>query len=149
MRSTCGPNAPRPAVATVRKPAPAFTAEAVVNGEFKTVSLSDYAGTRLCVDEAAGGLRHAWACRPSPHMPLYLFVVRSLHGVLEAASPNLPSLLLCCCPCLSGKYVVLFFYPLDFTFVCPTEICQFSTCLLPSTATSWPTFFSPPQLSVS
>ncbi len=23
---------------------------------------------------------------------------------------------------LSGKYVVLFFYPLDFTFVCPTEI---------------------------
>ena len=25
-----------------------------------------------------------------------------------------------------GKYVVLFFYPLDFTFVCPTEICQFS-----------------------
>ena len=25
-----------------------------------------------------------------------------------------------------GKYVVLFFYPLDFTFVCPTEIIQFS-----------------------
>jgi len=25
-----------------------------------------------------------------------------------------------------GKYVVLFFYPLDFTFVCPTEICSFS-----------------------
>merc|ERR1719389_416608 len=25
-----------------------------------------------------------------------------------------------------GKYVVLFFYPLDFTFVCPTEIVQFS-----------------------
>ena len=25
-----------------------------------------------------------------------------------------------------GKYVVLFFYPLDFTFVCPTEILQFS-----------------------
>lgn len=24
-----------------------------------------------------------------------------------------------------GKYVVLFFYPLDFTFVCPTEITQF------------------------
>jgi alkyl hydroperoxide reductase subunit AhpC len=27
---------------------------------------------------------------------------------------------------LEGKYVVLFFYPLDFTFVCPTEICNFS-----------------------
>lgn len=26
----------------------------------------------------------------------------------------------------AGKYVVLFFYPLDFTFVCPTEIVQFS-----------------------
>lgn len=25
-----------------------------------------------------------------------------------------------------GKYVVLFFYPLDFTFVCPTEITDFS-----------------------
>jgi peroxiredoxin (alkyl hydroperoxide reductase subunit C) len=25
-----------------------------------------------------------------------------------------------------GKYVVLFFYPLDFTFVCPTEIMEFS-----------------------
>ena len=24
-----------------------------------------------------------------------------------------------------GKYVVLFFYPLDFTFVCPTEIIAF------------------------
>ncbi|MFC2173156.1 peroxiredoxin [Acidobacteriota bacterium] len=26
---------------------------------------------------------------------------------------------------LKGKYVVLFFYPLDFTFVCPTEILAF------------------------
>lgn len=28
-----------------------------------------------------------------------------------------------------GKYVVLFFYPLDFTFVCPTEITQFRDSL--------------------
>ncbi|PVU93788.1 hypothetical protein BB561_003045 [Smittium simulii] len=48
--------------------APQFTATAVVNGQFKQVSLSDYA----------------------------------------------------------GKYVVLFFYPFDFTFVCPTEIIAFS-----------------------
>jgi peroxiredoxin (alkyl hydroperoxide reductase subunit C) len=27
---------------------------------------------------------------------------------------------------LKGKYVVLFFYPLDFTFVCPTEIIAFN-----------------------
>lgn len=25
-----------------------------------------------------------------------------------------------------GKWVILFFYPLDFTFVCPTEICNYS-----------------------
>ena len=25
-----------------------------------------------------------------------------------------------------GKYVLLFFYPADFTFVCPTEIIEFS-----------------------
>ncbi|XP_025109048.1 peroxiredoxin-like isoform X1 [Pomacea canaliculata] len=50
------------------KPAPDFTTKAVVNGEFKDVSLTQY----------------------------------------------------------KGKYVVLFFYPLDFTFVCPTEIIAFS-----------------------
>ena len=27
---------------------------------------------------------------------------------------------------LRGKYIVLFFYPLDFTFVCPTEIIAFN-----------------------
>ena len=47
--------------------APEFTADAVVNGQFETVSLKDY----------------------------------------------------------KGKYVVLFFYPLDFTFVCPTELHAF------------------------
>ena len=26
----------------------------------------------------------------------------------------------------AGKYLVLLFYPLDFTFVCPTEIIAFS-----------------------
>ena len=54
--------------AQVQQPAPAFTATAVINEEFKSISLSDY----------------------------------------------------------QGKYVVLFFYPLDFTFVCPTEIIAFS-----------------------
>lgn len=54
--------------ARITKPAPDFTAKAVVNGEFKDVKLSDY----------------------------------------------------------RGKYVILFFYPLDFTFVCPTEIIAFS-----------------------
>ncbi len=48
--------------------APGFSAQAVDNGQFKTVSLEDY----------------------------------------------------------KGKWLVLFFYPLDFTFVCPTEILAFS-----------------------
>lgn len=52
----------------VQQQAPDFTADAVVNGDFKQVSLSDY----------------------------------------------------------RGKWVVLFFYPLDFTFVCPTEITAFN-----------------------
>ena len=54
--------------AQVQKEAPDFTAQAVINEEFKEVKLSSY----------------------------------------------------------RGKYVVLFFYPLDFTFVCPTEIIAFS-----------------------
>jgi peroxiredoxin (alkyl hydroperoxide reductase subunit C) len=52
----------------VGQQAPEFSATAVENQEFKTVSLSDF----------------------------------------------------------RGQYVVLFFYPLDFTFVCPTEITSFS-----------------------
>eukprot|EP01138_Halocafeteria_seosinensis_P006247 gb/GECG01006388.1/.p1 GENE.gb/GECG01006388.1/~~gb/GECG01006388.1/.p1 ORF type:complete len:280 (+),score=47.61 gb/GECG01006388.1/:1-840(+) len=55
-------------IAKVKQPAPTFEADALVNGEFKKVKLSEY----------------------------------------------------------KGKYVVLFFYPLDFTFVCPTEIISFS-----------------------
>ena len=55
-------------VPKLQQPAPAFSGVAVVNGEFKNISLADY----------------------------------------------------------KGKYVVLFFYPLDFTFVCPTEIIAFS-----------------------
>ncbi|OJT07227.1 Peroxiredoxin 1 [Trametes pubescens] len=58
-------------VATVQKPAPAFTATAVVDSQFKDISLSDFL----------------------------------------------------------GQWVVLFFYPLDFTFVCPTEILAFNDAL--------------------
>lgn len=28
-----------------------------------------------------------------------------------------------------GKYVVLFWYPMDFTFVCPTEIIEFNNAI--------------------
>ena len=30
---------------------------------------------------------------------------------------------------LRGKYVVLFFYPMDFTFVCPTELVAFDNSI--------------------
>ena len=56
-------------IARVKQPAPDFNAQAVVNKEFKTISLADYKGK---------------------------------------------------------NWLVLFFYPLDFTFVCPTEIIEFS-----------------------
>jgi len=52
----------------IGKTAPFFKGQAVVDGQFKEISLTDY----------------------------------------------------------KGKYLVLFFYPLDFTFVCPTEIISFS-----------------------
>ncbi|CAF0724843.1 unnamed protein product [Brachionus calyciflorus] len=52
----------------IGKPAPFFKGIAVVDGQFREISLNDY----------------------------------------------------------KGKYLVIFFYPLDFTFVCPTEIISFS-----------------------
>ncbi|KAF8346376.1 thioredoxin-like protein [Amanita rubescens] len=58
-------------VALVQRPAPSFKATAVVEGQFKEISLSDF----------------------------------------------------------SGQWVVLFFYPMDFTFVCPTEILAFNDSL--------------------
>ncbi|CAO3700892.1 unnamed protein product [Rhizopus stolonifer] len=54
--------------ARVQKPAPYFTAPAIVDGEFKDISLTDYV----------------------------------------------------------GRYLIFFWYPMDFTFVCPTEIIAFS-----------------------
>lgn len=62
---------PLPEVAKVGEPAPSFTLDAVIEKEFKKVSLSDY----------------------------------------------------------QGKWVVLFFYPADFTFVCPTEITGFNKAI--------------------
>ncbi|CAG5117735.1 unnamed protein product, partial [Candidula unifasciata] len=59
---------PSLSVVRVQHPAPDFKGQAVVNGQFKEIQLSDY----------------------------------------------------------KGKYLVLYFYPLDFTFVCPTEIVAFN-----------------------
>merc|ERR1712050_180138 len=64
----CCKNSDMSVKVNITKPAPHFKGMAVVEGEFKEISLADY----------------------------------------------------------KGKYLVLFFYPLDFTFVCPTEIIAFS-----------------------
>jgi len=55
----------------IQKPAPSFSGTAVIDGQFKNISLTDY----------------------------------------------------------KGRYVVLLFYPLDFTFVCPTELVAFNEAL--------------------
>jgi len=71
LRGAAAPTAPTAVSvsgAKVQKHAPTFSADAVVNGQFKTLALDDY----------------------------------------------------------KGKYLVIFFYPMDFTFVCPTEIIAFS-----------------------
>jgi alkyl hydroperoxide reductase subunit AhpC len=65
----------------VQKPAPAFKAQAVVDGQFKEVT------TVILV------------------FPIVIQVSLSDYA---------------------GNYVVVYFYPLDFTFVCPTEIIAFS-----------------------
>jgi len=51
--------------------------------------------------------------------PAPAFVADILTPGGDFAKLNFPS-------AYAGKYVVLFFYPLDFTFVCPTEIIDFS-----------------------
>ncbi|KAH8548361.1 thioredoxin peroxidase 3 [Umbelopsis sp. PMI_123] len=68
MRAYTSAVAPEIKRAAVQSPAPQFTSTAVVDGEFKEISLTDY----------------------------------------------------------RGQYVVFFWYPMDFTFVCPTEIIAFS-----------------------
>ena len=69
--------------AQVQKPAPAFKAQAVVDGQFKEV--------------------------PDDHLDIMMTLI------LKVSLAD-----------YSGKYVVVYFYPLDFTFVCPTEIIAFS-----------------------
>jgi hypothetical protein len=47
----------------LNKPAPAFTVDAVVNGEFKKVSLSDYKGAPGCPQPPAVLCDRARLCR--------------------------------------------------------------------------------------
>ena len=54
-----------------------------------------------------------------------VFEVRYVGIVITLPMPDAPRSLKWP-SCVQGKYVVLFFYPLDFTFVCPTEITAFS-----------------------
>lgn len=83
-------------VPRIGKPAPHFECEAVVGDDFAKVSLTDYKGAR-----GPGG---AWG---------------ATFRVPDASEPSTARF-------PPGKYLVVLFYPLDFTFVCPTEICAFN-----------------------
>lgn len=62
------------------------------------------------VDNMSG---KAQLCKPAPQFKTTALLPDGSFGDVELAQ-------------YAGKWVVLFFYPLDFTFVCPTEIIQFS-----------------------
>merc|ERR1740139_1528360 len=53
-------------------------------------------------------------------------VVKKLIGVMAMLTVRISKTQTVSLQQFKGKYVVLFFWPLDFSFVCPTEICQFS-----------------------
>jgi alkyl hydroperoxide reductase subunit AhpC len=55
----------------------------------------------------------AQLCKPAPQFKQIALLPNGTFGDIELSQ-------------FKGKWVVLFFYPLDFTFVCPTEIIQFS-----------------------
>lgn len=55
----------------------------------------------------------AQICKPAPQFKTTALLANGTFGDVELSQ-------------YKGKWVVLFFYPLDFTFVCPTEIIQFS-----------------------
>lgn len=55
----------------------------------------------------------AQICKPAPQFKTTALLPNGTFGEVSLAQ-------------FAGKWVVLFFYPLDFTFVCPTEIIAFS-----------------------
>jgi alkyl hydroperoxide reductase subunit AhpC len=71
-------------------------------------------------DECPKGTDHCWFAGNKAHVtaPAPAFTVTALKPDQSFGPVSLSD--------YKGKYVVLFFYPLDFTFVCPTEIIQFS-----------------------
>lgn len=95
--------------AKIGQPAPDFSATAVVNGQFQEIKLSNYKGEyRSFVIEI---------------FALFSQLLKQTEANLMLVCENWCSL---CFLCVTGKYVIFFFYPLDFTFVCPTEIIAFS-----------------------
>jgi peroxiredoxin (alkyl hydroperoxide reductase subunit C) len=90
--------------------APEFSATAVYDQEFVDLNLSQYKVCRT-QDVARIMLLHC-------HHSICLFRSLIILLILIAKTYTISH--------IQGKYVVLFFYPLDFTFVCPTEITAFS-----------------------
>ena len=71
-------------------------------------------------------MRRDASCQLHACAESYRAMTRLSHPFLPLLSHPFPRSSLSSPPPLPGKYVVLFFYPLDFTFVCPTEITAFS-----------------------
>ncbi|KAJ2996302.1 hypothetical protein NUW58_g1016 [Xylaria curta] len=96
--------------AFVTRPAPGFTATTVFpGGEFKDISLSEYLGQWYVIDVLA-------LTRPRRLVSIFLPTVIDCFGRTDADAH-------------ASHRVVLLFYPLDFTFVCPTEIIQYNEAL--------------------
>ena len=91
--------------AVIRKAAPAFSVAAWHENKIQQISLEQFKGMSMLLlsfQLSLGDLGFDFRRENSMFCPptnLYIF---------------------------TGKYVVLFFWPFDFTFVCPTEICQFN-----------------------
>lgn len=71
--------------------------------------------TKQCVIKAVPSRMHAKVGEPAPDFTLEAVVGKEFKKVSLTD--------------YRGKWVVLFFYPLDFTFVCPTEIKGFNQAL--------------------
>ena len=120
----------------IGKPAPLFKGTAVVDGEFKDISLAVSSISFFCKVCCHHGVWIFYkvvvlSCIEYPSIffaGLQMEISTSFifcwmtEGNISFYSILFHSLL----QDYKGKYLVLFFYPLDFTFVCPTEIIAFS-----------------------
>jgi len=74
--------------AVIGKPAPAFTAQAIVDGEIKEISLSDYMGASLCVSPPIKAKPESWGERRSPSLDASTRLHTNSRGSRYRSSPS-------------------------------------------------------------